>query len=273
MAVVDVAGRPVEYELQGAGDLVVLLAASWWPLDTWKLSGIPELRGQYQVLAPNQRGIGASAPTDPPYTAENQADDAIALLDALGLAGPAHIVGFAQGSGIALQLALRHPDRVRSLVLAAPSGGTPPDAPAPSIREREHLAHADFREFIRAHSLNDDFAFSPANYAAHHERAVSLADALWEHQGRPEEYLKHADARRGHDTVEEGRAVRHAALVLCGEEDNVQRGKNTPVGTARKLAEAMPNARLHLIPTVRHMTFWEDPAAAWAPVKEFLASA
>jgi pimeloyl-ACP methyl ester carboxylesterase len=240
MALATVQGRQVDYQLEGSGELVVLLAASWWPLDTWKLSGFPELRGEYQVLAPNHRGIGASAPTDPPYSADNQAGDTVALLDALGLAGPAHVVSFAQGTGVALQLALRHPQRVRSLVLAAPSAGTPPTEPAPSLREREHIAHIAFRDFIRNHALNDDFAFAPANYAAHHERAVALADALWEHQGPEEEY--------------------------------VQRGRSTPAGTARELAAAMPNARLHLIPNVRHMTFWEDPPAAWAPVREFLKS-
>jgi pimeloyl-ACP methyl ester carboxylesterase len=222
------------------------------------------------VLAPNHRGIGASTGTDAPYTARQQAGDTAALLDVLGLRGPAHVVGFAQGTGVSLQLAVHYPERVRSLVLAAPSAGTPPGEPAPSIRERDHVAHQGFREFIRKHALNDDFAFTPANFAQHHGRAEALADALWDHQGSEEEFLKHADARQGYNAVEDARDVRQPALVLCGEEDNVQRGRGTPVSTARELAATLPNGRLHLIPGVRHMTFWEDPPAAWAPVKAFL---
>jgi len=270
MALAQVDGRQVEYELQGSGDLVVLLAASWWPLDTWKLSGFPQLRDRFQVLAPNQRGSGASSGTPDPYSSESQADDAIALLDALGLRQPAHVVGFAQGCGIALKMALRHPDRVRGLVVAAPSAGTPASAPAPSLREKDHIAQQGFREFIRHHALNDDFAFSPANYARYPERAAALADALWDHQGSEEEFLKHADARRGYNAVEAPRKPRQPALVLCGEEDNVERGASTPVKAARAMAEAFPNGRLHLIPGVRHMTFWEDPTTAWPPVLEFL---
>ncbi|HVA23423.1 MAG TPA: alpha/beta hydrolase [Chloroflexota bacterium] len=289
MALAQVEGRQVEYELQGSGEsyadgescadgepcadgeLVLLLAASWWPLDTWKLSGFPQLAGHYQVLAPNQRGSGASAGTPGPYSSESQAGDAVALLDALKLSQPAHVIGFAQGCGIALKMALRHPDRVRSLVVAAPSAGTPASAPPPSLREREHIARQGFRDFIRHHALNDDFAFSTANYALYPERAAELADALWDHQGSEEEFLKHAGARQGYNAIDDARRVPQPALVLCGEEDNVERGISTPVKAARALAEAFPNGRLHLIPGVRHMTFWEDPAAAWPPVLDFLA--
>jgi 3-oxoadipate enol-lactonase len=272
MALIEVAGRQVEYDLQGGGDLVLLLAASWWPLDTWRLSGFPQLADNYQALAFNSRGIGASSATPEPYTCASLADDAAALLDALGHTDPAHVIGFANGSGVAIKLALRNPEHVRSLTLAASSPGTPASAPAPSIRERDHIAHQGFREFIRNHALNDSFAFTPTTYAHHRERADALADALWDHQGTEDEFLKHADARQGYDAVADARQVRQPALVICGAEDNVERGQSTPVRTSHGLAQAFPNARLHLIPGVAHMTFWEDPDATWPVVKEFLAS-
>ncbi len=271
MALVQVDGRQVEYELEGRGDLVLLLAASWWPLDAWKLSGFPQLRDHYQVLAFNQRGIGASAATPGCYTCSSLAADGVALLDMLGLREPAHVIGFANGSGLAIKMALEHPGRVRSLILAASSPGTPSSAPAPSIREREHIAHQGFRDFIRNHALNDTFAFTPANYASHPERAQALADALWNNQGPEEEFLKHADARQGYDAVADAREVRQPALVICGAEDDVQRGLSTPVRTSHALAQAFPNSQLHLISSVAHMTFWEEPDAAWPVVKAFLS--
>jgi pimeloyl-ACP methyl ester carboxylesterase len=59
-------------------------------------------------------------------------------------------------------------------------------------------------------------------------------------------------------------------LVLCGEADEVNRGGSTPVGTARRLAELIPNAELMLVPGVKHMTFW-DGTAALAGLMDFLA--
>lgn len=270
MAVVEIGDRQIEYKLAGEGPLVVLLAASWWPIDTWDLSGFPQLAGDYQVLAFNSRGIGASTATPEPYTCAGLADDVIELLDTLRLDEPAHLVGFANGSGVAVKAALHHPSRVGSLTLAASSPGTPSDAPAPSIREREHIAHEGFRDFIRNHALNDEFAFTPATYAGHPERAQALANALWEHQGTEQEYLKHADARQGYSIIDDARQVTQPALVVCGAEDTVQRGPSTPLRTSHTLAAAFETSRLHLLAGVAHMTFWEDPEPAWRVVKEFL---
>jgi len=271
VALIQVGDRQVEYEIEGRGDPVLLLAASWWPLDTWNLSGFPQLRDHYQVVTFNQRGIGASSATPEPYTCSSLASDGVALLDAIGLRDPAHVVGFANGSGLVIKMALEHPSRVRSLILAASSPGTPASQPPPSIRERDHIAHQGFRDFIRNHALNDTFAFTPATYAAHPERAQALADALWDHQGTEKEFLKHADARQGYDAVADARQVRQPALVICGAEDDVQRGLSTPVRTSHALAEAFPDVRLHLLPGVAHMTFWENPEPAWAVVKDFLS--
>src|SRR5438477_11726143 len=100
MALVDVAGRQVEYVLDGSGDLIVFSSPTWWPLDAWLLSGFPQLRDSYQMLAFNHRGIGASQATAGPYTVPSLAEDLLALLDALDLRQPARIIGFAIGSPV-----------------------------------------------------------------------------------------------------------------------------------------------------------------------------
>ena len=69
------------------------------------------------------------------------------------------------------------------------------------------LSEEGYREHIRGHALNDDFAFSPASYRAHPERAEALADALWEHAGTEAEFLKHVLARQGYDTLADLAAV------------------------------------------------------------------
>jgi pimeloyl-ACP methyl ester carboxylesterase len=270
MARARVDGRTVEYVREGRGEAVVLCSPSWWPLDAWRLSGLPELADRYDVVAFNFRGIGASEGTPTDYAVPLLADDTLALLDALGI-GRAHLVGFAIGGAIALQAARTQPGRVASLVLAAVGAGEPARAaravPKGVLRE---LRAVGYREYIRGHALNDDFAFSPTSYRAHPERAAALADALWEHAGSEEEFLKHVLARQGYDTLADLGAVQQPALVLVGAEDTVRRGSSTPLQTSHDLAAGLPHAELEVVPGVRHMVFWEAPETTWARVRRFL---
>jgi pimeloyl-ACP methyl ester carboxylesterase len=270
MAIIQVDGRAVEYLSVGQGEPILLCSPDWWPLDAWKLSGIPELSDRYQVVAFNQRGIGQSAGTPDDYDVRLFAGDTLGLMDALGLPR-AHLLGFAIGAVIALEAAHQQPSRVRSLVLAAAGAGVPPDVPrvVPDVVEREIAEHG-YRAHLRNHALNDDFAFHPDNYRAHPERAEALADALWEHAGTEAEFRKHVLARQGYLTTEGLTEVATPALVICGEEDTVARGTSTPAGVARELAAGLPHARLVLVPRTRHMLFWESPVACWAAVREFL---
>src|ERR671938_541262 len=110
MALVQVDGRTVEYVTAGQGEPIVLCGPDWWPLDAWQLSGIPQLRDSYQVVAFNQRGIGQSTASPTDYTVRGFAEDTLALMDALGLAS-AHLLGFAIGGAIALQATRLQPHR------------------------------------------------------------------------------------------------------------------------------------------------------------------
>jgi pimeloyl-ACP methyl ester carboxylesterase len=272
VATIEIAGRTVEYVREGRGEPVVLCAASWWPLDAWRLSGLPELSARYDTIAFNFRGIGGSAATPTDYSVAGFAEDTLALLDALGVAR-VHLIGFAIGGAIVLDAARQQPQRAATLTVAAVGAGETartPRAVAPSVLRE--LEEQGYRDYIRGHALNEDFAFSPANYRAHPERAEALADALWNHAGTQDEFLKHVLARQGYDTMADLDRVQQPALVLVGAEDTVRRGASTPLDTARALAAALPNAELEVIPGVRHMTFWEAPERAWTRVQQFLAA-
>jgi pimeloyl-ACP methyl ester carboxylesterase len=268
---IQVAGRAVDYVLEGEGELIVLSSPTWWPLDAWRISGIPHLRDWLQVLAFNHRGIGGSEATDTVYTIPSLAQDLHDLMDVLGLER-CHIIGFANGSGVALAAAALQPGRVRSLVIAAIGAGNalqdgkrvPPPGLLAGLREQGHEA------YIRHHAL-DDFAFSPRSRQAYPERAHALADALWAQAGTEQELIKHAMARQGFDPFERLEQIAQPVLVMAGAEDHVARGKATPAETARALAQRIKGAELEIFPEVRHMLFWEEPDACWARGNQFLA--
>lgn len=103
------------YEVHGAGEPLVLIPGLSADMSDYARL-IAELARHFRVIAFDNRGAGRSDKPDTPYSIQMMADDAAALLDALGI-GPAHIVGTSMGGRVAVDLALRHPEHVRSLIL------------------------------------------------------------------------------------------------------------------------------------------------------------
>jgi pimeloyl-ACP methyl ester carboxylesterase len=107
------------HEIEGDGPPLVLLHGAYMTADM--MAGLRGgLTGVRQVITPEQQGHGRTADADRPITYEQMADDTVALLHQLG-AVPADVVGFSMGGGVALQLAIRHPDVVRRLVVMSAS--------------------------------------------------------------------------------------------------------------------------------------------------------
>lgn len=107
------------YEVHGEGPPVVLLHGAYMTID---MMGplLPGLAAQRQVIANEQQGHGRTADVDRPLTYEQMADDTAALVRRLGIES-ADVVGYSMGGGVALQMAIRHPDVVRRLVVASAS--------------------------------------------------------------------------------------------------------------------------------------------------------
>jgi 3-oxoadipate enol-lactonase len=134
MARANVNGIDLYYEHHGSGPALLLVPGLG--ADTRLFGGVTgPLATRYQVIVFDPRGAGQSDKPPGPYTIEQMANDAVGLLDLLGI-DRAVVVGYSMGGRIALSLVLDHPTRVRRLVLAATSASTQP----PRVFSRRWLA-------------------------------------------------------------------------------------------------------------------------------------
>jgi pimeloyl-ACP methyl ester carboxylesterase len=115
----EVNGLRMYYEIHGEGRPLVLLHGAYMTVDAMG-SILPALAESRRVIVPEMQGHGRTADIDRPITYEGMADDVAALLEHLGIE-EADAFGYSMGSGVALQLAIRHPDSVRRLVVASVS--------------------------------------------------------------------------------------------------------------------------------------------------------
>src|SRR5687767_4432420 len=113
-------GLKMYYEVHGSGDPVVLLHGSFMTItNNWTLPGgadwIVELSKTRKVIALEMQGHGRTADIKRDFSYENLADDVAALLDYLKIRS-ADLIGYSMGGGVAMQCAIRHPDKVRKVV-------------------------------------------------------------------------------------------------------------------------------------------------------------
>lgn len=268
MPVIDLDGLSMACRLTGSGTPLVLVAGTGYPGATWYPPLVDALAARHTVLTFDHRATGDTPATDERFSTRLFAADAIRLMDALGLP-PAHVVGHSMGGRVAQWMALDHPDRVRSLVLAATGTGRGNRGGIP-LHTAVHMIEAGYERYMREH-IEATF-FTPEFAAAHPERVAWLVDAFWAHRPTLEGYLRHVVARQEHLTEDLLGDLRTPALVLVGARDTHQGGGGSHWDQSQRLMELLPNATFRAIPDVSHGYFWQEPELSAAIVLEWTAA-
>jgi pimeloyl-ACP methyl ester carboxylesterase len=249
------------YETTGAGPPVLLISGQAMTLATWWRT-VPVLSESFRVVTYDHRGIGRSGHSPWAYTVAQMADDAIAVLDGAG-AQRAHVCGISLGGMVAQEVALRHPERVQSLVLGATTAG----GPGTILARPEPLGF-----FIRAGAMGHEeveWAAVPYNYGEatrrRHgnriaediaRRVLDTTDALG--------YVHQVAAAASHNTVGRLCDIKAPTLVVHGERDIV-----IPPSNGRLLAQAIHGAELKFWPGAGHLFLTDEPQAD-GHIAEFL---
>ena len=258
---VSIHGARLAYRLDGpAGAPVVMLGnslaasmAMWQPQQG-------ALRA-CRVLRFDTRGHGASEATPAPYSIAMLADDAIGLLDALGIAR-VHFVGLSLGGMIGQVLGARHADRLLSLVLCDTSSDM--RAQRAAWDERIATARRDGMAALAGPTLQR--WFTPA-FFGRNPQAVQAVRAMIE-QTAVEGYCGCASAVRDLDQDALLAEIAVRTTVIAGELDPAC----TPA-QARALQARIAGARLHLLPDAAHLPNIEQPAAFDASLRAHLDAA
>jgi pimeloyl-ACP methyl ester carboxylesterase len=114
MGYAPVNGLKMYYEIHGSGEPVVMLHGAFMTISAWN-DWVNELSKTRKVIAVEMQGHGRTADIDRDITYENLSDDVAALLDYLKIPS-ADIIGYSLGGGVAMECAIRHPEKVRKVV-------------------------------------------------------------------------------------------------------------------------------------------------------------
>ena len=145
----EIHGLKMYYEIHGAGFPLVLLHGGLSAIGTSFGKLLPALADGRQVIAIEQQAHGHTADSDRPLTYRQMAEDTITLLSHIGVE-QADFFGYSIGAGIAMEIAIEHPARIRKLVAATPiaraSGFQPGVLAGMEALQPEHLAGSPFQE-------------------------------------------------------------------------------------------------------------------------------
>jgi pimeloyl-ACP methyl ester carboxylesterase len=255
-------GIDLHYESRGTGEPLLLIAGFACDHLIWSQVD-HSLASKYRVITFDNRGVGQSSAPDSPCSIRQMAEDAAALLDGIGTS-PVHVAGHSMGGQIAMELALSHPEMVRSLLLLSSSArcdergksliatlGELPRLVDPRTSARLIMPWLYTNAFFSQPGAADllvqwflECPFPPTPQGTYHQsRAISAYDA---------------SGRLG--------AIRCPTLVLVGDEDIL-----LPPAFSEQLAQGIASAELVVLKGTGHGLLIESPKEVARAMLDFLA--
>jgi len=247
-----VAGAPrICLAIEGRGPLVLFLHGIGGNRNHWQNQIAFFSRHGFRAAAWDARGYGGSDDYEGPVAFDDFTADVVRTLDFLGEQS-AHLVGLSMGGRIARNVALAHPQRVRTLTLANTSPGFDALSPEEVIRfvdERRHRSAESARRLLgsRAH-------------AGAHDALLASFHAL-----RNESYLKTLEASVAQDRAAPLERIAVPTLVITGDEDRVY-----PPELTERMARRIPGAKLVVLEACGHLSNLEQPERFNEVLLEFL---
>lgn len=252
------------YEVHGEGEPLVLIQGVGGDLVTWSYFQIPEFSKKYRVIAFDNRGVGRTDAPDSPYSIQMMVEDTAGLLNALGIE-KAHMLGLSMGGRIAMEFALKYPQKTKSMILACTSAYSHPwtlqvldmlvrmdrEGTSPETRCRYQLLILFTLRFFE----NDKRV----------QKAIN--NVLTNPHPQPVyAYARQCAAIAEHDSRQSIGRISVPTLVLAGKEDILD-----PLPLSEELHAGIPGSELAILEGGGHALFQEIPDKFNQAVLEFLS--
>jgi pimeloyl-ACP methyl ester carboxylesterase len=261
MPSVDASGTELHYLRAGEGEPLLLIQGMSATHLAWGRPFLDQLEGSFDTIVFDNRGMGLSGEAELPFTIADLAADTAGLLDALELE-TVHAAGISMGGMIAQELALAHPERIRTLTIGASyCGGPEGTLMAPEDLQMLGTAYASgvAEQVFRAMweiNLSPDFRADDSRFTAFTEMGSALP--------APQPVvLQQMQACGAHDTHERLGQIDLPTLVIHGDADRLLGYPN-----GQQIAALVPGARLETLEGVGHMFWWEQPQRSAELIRE-----
>ncbi len=265
MPTVDAAGTELHYLREGSGEPLLMIQGMSATHLAWGEPFLAALREDFECIVFDNRGMGLSGQAEVPFTTADMAGDTAGLLDALELES-AHVLGISMGGMIAQELALAHPERIRTLTIGASYCGGPDGKlmdPEDLQRLGAAFAAGDADAVHRAMweiNLSPTFREDDSRFAAFEEMATALPAPA-------PVIMQQMRACGAHKTSDSLGQISAPTLVIHGTADRL-----LPVENGHEIAALIP-APLELLEGVGHLFWWEQPQRSAALIRDHAQAA
>jgi 3-oxoadipate enol-lactonase len=258
----DLDGRRLFYTRRGSGEPLLLIMGMAGHHKMWRDDFLALLEPDFDIVTYDHRGVGESTDVPGQFTIAELADDATAIMDAAGWES-AHVFGISMGGMVAQELVINHPDRVRRLILGCTFCGGPrtnPMAPGP-MRMMGAMNTGVIEDAVRAGfeaNLSTTWTADEAHWQDFFDIALSVPVPV-------PLVMRQAQAAFVHDTSTRLPMVIAPTLVMAGTSDEMVLYSNNEV-----IATLIPDAKMHPLPDVGHLFWWERPSETADAIRSHL---
>lgn len=240
----------MNYRIYGDGYPLLLIMGYGATMNLWEERLLRSLSKKYKVIIFDNRGMGETSPGHKAFTIEQFADDTYELMIALNIE-KAHVLGWSMGASIAQELALRHPEMVKKLILNASLCHQEIFPPEPKVVSKLEntlgIPSDNGYEWLRLIFPSDWIKYNQDRIREIFSRPLGNVN--------PDSLQKQAHAINNWEgTCNRLPYLQHETLVINGKDDLI-----LPVENSEYLASKLPNSKLVLISQAGHGLMFQNP--------------